>query len=301
MKSTKVFNNISDKLKAEIPSIKPGETVTFQMLNGVPNPEPDEKERSKNPILYGKRQVQTNFRIYDPYKQDEDGKEVGGYVDVGCVDSWNGENPLTFRFFVPGIGLYSHFQGKFSLTAGNIKDMELYEILWLSNERNGNPYRDKSVEPLFELVDLKAETKQTVNKVSILRKSLDISEKLKTDVKRAREIMAALNQPSYQDDDVLMAKIADLASSKPDLLIKTYENKETPVRAILREALNSNILSHDLATGKLTMDGLELSNIKVGNPAELVDELTRWVGTAQNGKDVLENIKSRLEKKEAVS
>ena len=167
MKSTKTFNNISDKLRSEIPKLKPGERVLFQMLNGVPNPEPDEKERSKSPILYGKIQLQTNFRIYDPYQKDESGTEVGGFVDVGCVDTWLNGHPDRFKCFVPGSGEYTQFQGKFELVGGNVKDEELYEILWLSNQREGNPHRDISIEPMFKIVDLKADTRKTILNIGL--------------------------------------------------------------------------------------------------------------------------------------
>src|SRR6266705_2211103 len=88
MKSSKTFNNISEELKKQIPKLKPGEVKTFLMLNGTPNPDPDPREISKDPMLYGKKQLRTNFRIYDEYQKDKEGQVVGGYVDVGAVERW---------------------------------------------------------------------------------------------------------------------------------------------------------------------------------------------------------------------
>jgi hypothetical protein len=295
MKSSKIFNNVSDKLKAEIPRLKPGETVVFRMLNGVPNPEPDANERSKDPILYGKVQVQTNFRIYDPYVKDSSGKEVGGYVDCGCVDDWDGDKPRTFRFFVPGQGLYSRFQGKFSFTGGVARDEELFEILWLSPQRKGSPCADGAVEPLFEMVDLKSDTKASLTKFDILRKALDIIKDIKPE--KAREVMAALNQPSYQDDEVLMAKIKDLASSKPDDFIKTFESKETPIYSVVKEAIANGTLTHDISTGEVKLGGVRLMELKTDDSGTFVTEFAKWIGTSENGQDVLNNIKSRVGKK----
>ncbi len=119
MKSSKLINNISDKLKSEIPRLKPGEVMVFQMLHGVPNTEPDERERAKSPILYGKQQVQTQQRIFDPYIEDTKGTVVGGYVNIGVVDAFSQQSPdmpEKFRCFVPGQeGGFSSFQGKFQL------------------------------------------------------------------------------------------------------------------------------------------------------------------------------------------
>lgn len=299
MKSTKTFNNISDKLKAEIPRLKAGEVIIFQMLNGVDNPEPDEKERQKTPVLYGKRQIQTNFRIYDPYIKDDAGEEVGGYADVGCVDSWLRDEPVRFRMFVPGMGEYSQFQGKFSLSGSSIKDQELFEILWLSHEREGNKYRDTTVEPLFRMIDLKGESKASIGKVATLRKALDYVKSMNEDAageQRARAIMSALNQPTYQDKDVLMAKIGELASSKPDVLISVYESKDTPLKALIKEALDTNVIEHNLGTGELTLGGVVINTMKNVTGEVLLTELVRWLDTSENGKDVLANIKSRMSK-----
>lgn len=296
MKSTKTFNNISDKLKKEIPVLKPGEIVTFQMLNGTPNPEPDEKERSKNPYLYGKMQIPTSFRIFDPYVKDESGAEVGGYVDVGAVEQWNGEQPVKFRMLVPGMGEYSQFQGKFSLSAGNIRDMELYEILWLSNQREGNPHRDTSVEPLFKILNAKADSVAMVNKFTILQKALDYVKTITEE--KAREIFAALNKPVYQDKDVLMAQVKDFASSEPDTFIKTYEAKDTSLKALVSSAIAGGVIVHDLPTGEVRIGKTVITTMKSGTAEAFISEFSAWLSTAKNGEDVTNNIKAQLGKKE---
>lgn len=299
MKSTKFINNISDTLKAKIPKLKPQQIVTFQMLNGVPNPDPDEKERSKDPILYGKVQVRTNFRVYDEHIKDASGNEVGGYVDCGCVDQWSGDTPEKFRFFVPGMGEYSRFGGKFSLQGGNVKDEELYEILWLSPEREGSPCKDESVQPLFKILDIKGDSKSSLNKVDRLRKALKLSETISE--ADARGVMAALNQPTYQDKEVLMAKIGELARDNYELFLSTYDDPMTKVKADIKTALDSGLIKHDAATGAITIGTVKLTDLKIDGNQSLVDELTNFVNSATNGEDVLSNIRKQLDKKAAKS
>lgn len=290
MKSTKFINNISDELRKQIPRLTPGQVVTFQMLNGQPNPDPDEKEKAKEPVLYGKKQLRTNFRIFDEAK--------GEYVDVGCVDRFDGEKPERFRMFVPGMGEHSRFPGKFSLTGGNVKDEELYEVLWLSPEREGSPCKDAAITPLFKILDLKADSKATVTKFDVLSKAIDIAKKLKADndEKAAKAIMAALNQPTFQDADVLFAKVKELATTKPDIFIQVAENKETSLIGTLREAIDAAVIDHDFATGKVTMGGVVLTTLKTETSEQFVHSLAKWIGSATNGKDVLNNIKKQLEK-----
>lgn len=300
MKSSKSFNNISDKLKATIPKLKPNETVVFQMLNGVPNPEPDEKERSKDPVLFPKVQLSTEFRVYDPYQLDADKKEVGGYVDVGCVDAWLGDSPTRMRTFVPGAGMYSRFPGKFELKGGVIKDEELFEVLFLSPQREGSPCKDDSVEIMFKILDLKAETTATITKVDRLKKVLNITDEMtksgEKGEKDAKRVFSALNQPTYQDREVLMAKIKDFAINNVELFIKTYESTESHTRESVKEAYEKSLIVHNTTTGDVTMGGTVLTTMKLDRNASIVDELTTWISNSDNGKDVLANIKSQLAK-----
>lgn len=295
MKSSKLFNNISDKLKAEIPKLKPGERVVFQMLNGVPNPEPDEKERAKSPMLYGKVQIPTNFRIYDPYQKNEAGDEIGGYVDVGCVDIWNGDRPEKFRFFVPGQSEYAQFQGKFELVGGKVQDEELYETLWLSNYREGNKHRDESVEVLFKIVNLKEDSKKSVSKVDQLREALNIVKEATPE--QMKKVMAALGQPTYQDPEVLKAKFGELAKDNYEVFLNTWKDPKTETKFLLKTALESGIIAHDFPTGKITMGKVELGTLQIEGTSVLVDELTNWLTTSEKGGDILKNIEAQTKNK----
>ena len=299
MKSTKSFNNISSKLLKEVEAAKPkrGETVTFQMLNGVPNPEPDLNERSKQPVLYGKVQIPTNFRIYDPYQKNESGEEVGGYVDVGCVDVWNGDTPVRFKLFVRGMGEYSFFEGKFSLSGDSISDMELFEILYLSNYREGNQNRDKSVTPLFKIVDQKIENTAIVNKFNVLKTALDYVNSITVD--KAKSILSSLNKV-YTDEAVIMAQVKELATTEPQTFIKIYESKETVIKATLNDAMNGGALVHDVKTGEVKVGNVLITTIKAGNQEELVGMLASWISQADNGTDILNTIKGQTAKAAAV-
>lgn len=309
MKATKDFNNISAKLQAEIPKLKSGEKVIFQMLNGVPNPDPDERERAKSPILYGKVQLQTSQKIFDPYHKEIGKNEKGetqyqgDYVDIGVVEQWNalGDRPEKCRCFIPGQGQGSQFQGKFELVGGNHRDEQLYEVLWLSNEREGNPYRDQSVEPLFKIVNQKADSQKSLNKFDQLKKALDrVNEITKPEnLGKARKIMASLNQPTYTDDIVLSAKIKELATTNPEIFNKTFDDPTIDVKFLVKSALDSGVIIHDIASGDLKMGNVKVGKIQVSNPSVLVDEITNWMATVTNGKDVLENIQKQLKLQEA--
>jgi len=291
MKVVGDFNKISDKLKAEIPLLKPGQEMTFQLLHGVPNPDPDPTEKLKNPMLYGKRQLSTYFRIFDPYIKDAEGKETGGYVDVGAVKTWDKDQPETFVCFIPGFGKFQN-TGKFSLMGGKSEDIELFEILWLSPQREGNPHADKTVQKMFKLINVAEATKSTLNKVDILRRALNLVANMKEE--DARVVMASLNQKRYRNTDELMAALGELARNKPDSVLGAYDDPEKENKAALRSAFDDGLLEYNPITGDVKMDKGKLTNIP--SSEDLLAVLNSWMKTADNGEQVLNLLKTKIKK-----
>lgn len=293
MKVVGSFNKISDKLKRTIPLLKPGEVAVFQMLNGIPNPDPDAAEKLRTPMLYGKTQVQTNFRIFDPFITDSAGQETGGYVDVGAVEVWDKENPVRFRLFVAGFGQHQ-FTGKFSLMGGTIADEELYEIFWLSNQREGNQFRDKSVAPLFKIINIAQEGKATISMVDKLRKALNLVGNIEE--KEARMVWASLNQKHYSKIEELMPAMSEYAKNKPVDFLAAYDDPDKETKATIRAALDKGILDHDIATGDIVMGKEKLTQVDLTD--DLLMTINSWLKSAQNGQQVLTLIKNKLKKAE---
>lgn len=302
MKSTKTFNNISEELRKQIPKLKKGEIVVFQMLNGVPNPEPDEKEKLKQgAVLYGKRQLLTHFKIYDENLKDESGNKAGGFVEVGCVDVWLRDQPEKYRTFIPGLGTGggSFFQGKFQLEGGKVADEELFEILWLSPERKGCPCPDSSVETMFEIVNLKAEGQRTLSKVDTLYEVLGIVKKAST--QEMEDYMASVNQPSYTDPEVLKAKVSELAKNDPESFLKSWSAADKGQKATIKKAFDSGILSYDNDKGEIKLGSVTITKLKVEDLADVQPSFNTWLKSAKNGKEILSNIENQLSGKEKLA
>jgi hypothetical protein len=152
MKVVGSFNKVSEKLKKElIPVVKPNETIRFQLLNG-------EFEPALGRVGFGaSRSIRLNDRIYDPYQTDSDGKEVGGYIDIGVPDIIKeGRVEKCKKFWVNSIAVGIPGNGQFELMSGNVSDMEVMEFICLSNGNKNNPHRDISIDPSYEIVDAKA-------------------------------------------------------------------------------------------------------------------------------------------------
>lgn len=304
MKVIGAFNKISDKLKKEIPKLKEGQLITFQMINGQPNP--DSEERQKTPVLYPKHQLRSKDTIYDPYQKDEEGNEVGGYIEIGVVKSSlrlaNGEHDIQTELMIPGMIMPGkpavgnwQFNGKFSFAGGNIKDTEAFEYCWLSNENESNPHRDKSVKALFKQVNLLEDSKQTIKTTNDLREALNIAADL--DETTAREIAASLNWANITELPILTAKINDFATKFPTEFLKAYNSPKRKTKSLIRKALDLGIISFDPVTKTVTLGSEVVASLTLRNGDDFLTAFTDWINTAKNGSDVFSNIEGQIEQK----
>lgn len=288
------FNTISEELKKSIPTLEVGQAVTFEMLTGVKNNDPDEKERQRNPVLYPKANIPTRDRIKDPYLAKQ-GKDA--WVDIVVAEYWNGDKPVE-RLFVPGLsdGVTNfQFGGKFSLMGGNQRDEELYEYLMISNYNQDSVLgegRDASKAPLFKIVNTKAASQKTLTGFAVLKEAISIVSTMKPE--DARKIGAALNWNEFTDDDVILAEAANFARSKPEEFLKVYNDPNIDTKAAIRKALDTGVLSFDMASGKVNLGSQEITTVAKQDRGNVTEALTQFVLNAKNGSSVLENIKAQL-------
>lgn len=277
-----------------IPQLEVGQAVTFEMLTGVKNNDPDEKERQRNPILYPKANIPTRDRIKDPFLAKQ-GKDA--WVEIVVADYWDKERPIE-RLFVPGLsdGVTNfQFGGKFSLVGGNQRDEELYEYLMITNYNQDSILgegRDTSKTPLFKVVNTKAASQKTLTGFAVLKEAISIVATMKP--VDARKIGAALNWNEFTDDDAILAEAANFARSNPEEFLKVYNDPNIDIKAAIRKALDTGVLNFDMASGKVNLGTQEITTIAKQDRGNVTDGLTQFVLTAKNGKDVLENIKAQL-------
>lgn len=294
MKIVKNFNAISDKLKEQIPLLQPGQVATFQMLNGRPNADDDDKK--KNPVLYGKQQLLTQFRVFDKFKKNSEGKEVGGYVDIILADEWEDDKPTKAKMFVAGFG-EGFFTGKFDLMQGNIEHEELYEVLMLSPEREGSLCPNATIHPKFKLIDFKKEAEAKTKDLSKFKRAVELA--ISISGEDAAVVLRSINR-TYTDVDERIAAVGELARTNPDLFLKIYDDPQKETKATLKEAMEAGVIGID-AKGKVTMGTEVLTTISTKDGTELLEQLTAWVNSAQNGKDVFGSIKKQLKQEPAMA
>lgn len=181
------FNGVSEKLKRElIKPLKPKEQAHFQLLNGSYD------VTLKREVFGASKSISLRDRIRDPYALGEDGKEVGGYVEIGVPEEiLNGRVERCKKFWVDSIVNGIPGNGQFEFTEGNIRDMEIYEFLCLSNKNSENPYRDASKEPSYKRVNPEDDRKKEDEKA--YRETLAKLRRFTKDPEKKKEIESMLS------------------------------------------------------------------------------------------------------------
>lgn len=298
MKVVGEFNNVSKQLRDELaPKLKPGTSKTFQMLNGVQDLHPKSgRDNNVYAMLYPKTKLPAKDRIWDPYykpKEWKEGDEVGRYVDIGMVRAFDKGEPKKFEFFMPGIGPHL-FLGKFTLHSGNMLEEDWYEFLMLSNFNAKNPYRDKSIDPLFEPIDVLAESKEKKKILDDLRDALMIAGDL--DASEARQIADSLNWPYITEPDVVRAKVYDYARNYPDQFLAAYKNPSTRIMAEMKKAVDANVIKlFPLKKQVLWAENDEIiATLSYDLPDEWLKAFVDFLTTHKNGSKIQDAIKKKL-------
>lgn len=286
MQQIGIYNKISKELEEAIPEM--AEVVTFQLLNGVSNPEPDPTERAKLPVLFGKTQLRTQFRVRDPFSKKN--------IDIVLAEDWTEDNkPTKAVCFVAGAG-EMHFNGLFSLQSSIASDRDLYEVLWLSPERKGSPCADASVPVKFEIVSKKEKAQTTSDKIEKLRAALEAARDIKEP--EGREFAASMGWNQDEEWEVLHPQIKEFARSEPEAFVARVKSDDTKNKAILKKALDAKIIEFDEVSYEVVLGTTLLVTLSKSNNFNLLDSLHAWAASAKNGNKILEGISKQLKAKE---
>lgn len=280
----KNLNNISEQLEKSIPEM-PNEVV-FQMLNGIQNMDFDPAEKEKRPMLYGKTQLDTYIKITDPFTKKQ--------VAIGAPMEVDGDIVKSYRPFLAGLNT-DIFNGKFSLSSSSSIDRELYEVFWLSPQRDGSPCEDSRVPKLFRIIDYKEDSKKQLSKIETLRSALELLKEVEKSEESIREIAVSQNI-NETDPDSIKTKVAQFASSFPDKFLQVAKDPKTKTKSVIKKAFDAGILSYEHTTRLVSLNGNELFTLSKDDMKDVNSAVVNWIDTARNGKSIFEGITKQLDK-----
>ena len=295
MQVLKNFNNISEELKSSIPQLKNGEVKTVQMLTGVKLLQVQEDGSQYFEEVYGKRQIPTRDRIKDPFfKRGVSTTPEYVHIGVPVEVNANSEAVETTKFFMPGIG-ESQFLGKFSLLGGDLDDDELYEYLWLSNYNASNPYRDKSIEPLYDFIDITKVTKEKRKGANNKLTALSLATTM--DLDDVRDFHASMGWSMTAEPEEMRASVEDYADKFTDEFLKRFDDPMTKVKSEIKRSIDLGIIKYD-PTGHKILYAKSNTVVMKLERVEGVDYLTQaaeWTSvTGQQGSNFRKAIQKQL-------
>ena len=258
--------------------------ATFRLLTGHKNVD---KDKIGGDILFNSViGIRISGTINDP---------ENGPVDFGMVKS---VDPLTKRpsfrkFYVRP----KRNDGLFTLRGDIIADLEIYDAILLSNDNKSNPFRDTSMEPIFEKVDAVKESKIRSKKRNFLFDSLDAIRHWSPDEMRIAG--ASHNLSASLSIDVLKDKLEEIAEKDPETFYKAIDSEDNKVRAIIKLATDAEIIAFSAHENKWFYPGsgetVALLDRREG--ANETEQLKDFLKSAANGPEIQGQLQKLLKAK----
>ncbi len=77
-------------------------------------------------------------------------------------------------------------------------------------------------------------------------------------------------------------------------LPSNYSDPSKEIKSAVRQGLDNEVISFDMATGKVSIGSQEITTISKQDRGNVTDALTQFIQTSKNGKEVLANIEKQL-------
>ena len=265
------YNNLSAKLREEIEAkIKGfGKSVRYKFEISKPNPDP---------AKYNGDTVWPNRYTLDPAVWDvTDPYEVAGKSKskkIGIVEAVD-ENGKPNRF--RKIRVMAPQKGVLILDLENQDDYYTAFALELHPKLIGGKFEDKNAYRVVTRIDENAEAETKRKERTARKKALDAAEEMSDQdiVNFADAMMWDSGEPA----NILRNKVEELAETDPEFFNDLIEKKEIQVRALVKQALDKRIITHDPVENKfMWASNMQLiTALPVSLTANHVQQFAEWL------------------------
>lgn len=257
--------------------------VQFRLLKRKPNPDPQKKAGA---YIYPNITLRLQFWIND---------KENGVTEIAAVQSLMPNGDIRYqKFHVDGAETK---EGMFLLYGADILHQKIYPYLLMSPENASSPFcvgEEGKENALYEIVDAKREAKINVNRVSALRTALTAIENM--DDSDLILFNSALGGKTTDEPEEMIDRLNKLAMANPLDFIQKIDAQEMKVKALIRQALESNIIQYDTMQHRyLWIDSQE--TIATLDRVDGVDEVAlfaEWLITSKDGEKIQKMIKQLI-------
>ncbi len=268
MIKTKEYNNVGTQ-----PTLKRDEVKVFQWLKVKPDPQ------NKGRVIMPSIALVPNVdRVYDAKEDD--------YVDIANISTLGvGGKPV----FAP-IAFERKTKGRLLLKGSKTGDREVYQFLMMSNYNASNPNRDKSVTPLFELVEPNKKAEESRKSRTLRREAMNVAAELSA--AEVREFVASLNKDEKRDISILRDELETLAEKDPKQFIAMSKDKNKSIQANVKLAMDKKIIAFDKEsmTFNWVSTGEAIVQVPRSSKKSYLQGFTNFVLSNKNGDSVYEEI-----------
>jgi hypothetical protein len=281
------INKISEKYQEELDAkrLTNGQVVQFRLLDGVLNPDPDERRKEGKEIIWKQVDfIRGKDTIRDPYN--------GKLVDIGVVVEIDEKGKAVCDQWTI---MPKDSNGYITIVGGNVEQERFYEYMLICNQNESNPHRDKNIKPKFKLIDAAKESKEQNRMDDLLTDMLLLVRTLSKSERQ--EIASAYGWDRNSGDEVITKRLREIVKKDPAGFAKVVGNKnDLSIKATLNEALSEGIITFAPLENKYTFSKTNevICTLTRSESVESIDQLLEWAKTHNSGKAVINNIKKLL-------
>lgn len=239
-------NDLSPKLRKHLEQkiADFGDSVRYKFNISHPDPHPDNRGKEVWPALFTLGPV--TFDITDKL---EDRPNASKRKTIGLVKGIDPEkgHPVSYR----RIQIEGTREGYLHLDLKDPDDIETCALLELHPKHTGGEFFDSSKgEGVFQRVDELALAKANKSNRAMRRAAANVAADF-TD-QEVRDFISALGRDENRQLEILREEVEDLAEKQPALFSDKFSSG-WKVQAILKRALDKQIIVHHPAEDKITM------------------------------------------------
>ena len=264
------YNNLSAKLREEIEAKLKGFGKSVRYKFDISKPNPD-------PAKYNGDTVWPNRYTLDPAVWDvTDPYEVAGKSKskkIGIIEAVD-ENGKPNRF--RKIRVMAPQKGVLILDLENQEDYYTAFALELHPKLIGGRFEDKNAYRVVTRIDENAEAETKRKERTARKKALDAAESMEdADIVNFAD---AMMWDSGEPANILRNKVEELAETDPEFFNDLIEKKEIQVRALVKQALDKRIITHDPVENKfMWASNMQLiTALPVSLTANHVQQFAEW-------------------------
>lgn len=295
------YNDLSPKLlkKLQDKIASFGKVVKYRF--DIEQPNPDKDFYNGKTIFPGIYTLDpTVFNITD---NDEDRAGKSKFKKIALIKSHESNGTGGYKTEFIKIRVPASARGQVRLDLENPEDIAKCMLIELHPKLKGGMFADKERRPVVNRIDEVVEAKTQTEERAAKRKAANaVADMTDEDLKRFAD---ALSWDSTQDPIVLRNLAEELAESDAGYFNDLISNKTFEIRAIVKQALDREIISYDPVELKFSWSGNK-QTIAVVSPSGTESEVVKFAEVLNSGGTKMEEALKKItqlvkEKKGAVA